>query len=265
MDRLFHFKMTLNSNIPLLIDFDGVLKIGDRPAVGIQLFLDFIEKNGIPACVLSNSTLRTGQSIIKFFNSNGVKFNLPAMSAVDATLNFVKNNYRSVSVYASEEIREIFSELITDKNTEAIIVGDLGKNWTYDILNEIFRKVYQGADLVAMQKNKFWKPDGNNLFMDAGAFIASIEYATGKTAKLIGKPSPFFSHSALKILGFQQKSEFIMIGDDIEADISAAQNIGGKGILIYSGKTKFPLTGEQKIKPFAEIQTLSEMKLLYNS
>jgi ribonucleotide monophosphatase NagD (HAD superfamily) len=47
-----------------------------------------------------------------------------------------------------------------------------------------------------------------------------------------------------------------MIGDDIENDIKAAQEIGGKGILIYTGKTKFPLDERINIKPDFEAHSL---------
>jgi ribonucleotide monophosphatase NagD (HAD superfamily) len=47
-----------------------------------------------------------------------------------------------------------------------------------------------------------------------------------------------------------------MIGDDIENDIKAAQDIGGKGILIYTGKTKFPLDENISIKPDFEAHSL---------
>ncbi len=121
-------------------------------------------------------------------------------------------------------------------------MGDLGSNWSSEIMNDIFRKVNSGIDFIAMQKNKFWKPDGKTLVLDAGSYIAAIEYATGKEAKLIGKPSPLYFHSAIEKLGIKDKSKFIMIGDDIVTDINAAQIIGGTGILVYTGKTKYPLS-----------------------
>ena len=126
-------------------------------------------------------------------------------------------------------------------------------------MNEIFRKVNNGIDFIAMQKNKFWKPDGKTLALDAGSYIAAIEYATGKEAKLIGKPSPLYFHSAIEKLGFKNKSAFIMIGDDIVTDINAAQTIGGTGILVYTGKTKYPLSSNIHVKPDYEAQNLKEV------
>ena len=112
-----------------------------------------------------------------------------------------------------------------------------------------------GADLVAMHKNKFWNPEGE-LLIDAGAFITGIEYASGKEAILIGKPSPLYFKAAIESIDAKIEDGFFMIGDDIENDIKAAQNIGGKGILIYTGKTKYPLDENINIKPDFEAHSL---------
>lgn len=256
--------MKLNYNIPLLIDFDGVIRIGNRVAKEAGEFFKFISDNNIPACILSNSTLRNGNEIKKFLVDNNIKTEIPALTCADASLNYIKENYHKITVFASDTTKEMFKEFLTNEVPEAVLVGDMADKWSYENLNQIFRFVLDGADFIAMQKNKYWSPDDKNLYLDAGAFISSIEFATGILAKLIGKPSPIFYHSGLKALGFSKNSDFIMIGDDIETDIEGAQKIGGKGILIYTGKTKYPLPEDCKIKPFAEIQSLNEIQSLFN-
>jgi HAD superfamily hydrolase (TIGR01458 family) len=245
-------------SLPLLIDFDGVIRLGNVPAPEAKEFFSFIENKKIPACVISNTTLKTSSEIKDFFNSNDIDFNIPAVTASEASLQYAKENYKRVKVYSIESIKKIFADLLVDENPEAVIVGDLVDRWSYDILNEIFRDVHSGADLITMQKNKFWKPDGETLCLDAGSFIKAIEYATGKEALLIGKPSPIYFKTALKILG-DENSDFLMLGDDLETDIAGAQAIGGKGILIFTGKTKFPLTDNSKVKPTYEAKNLLEV------
>jgi HAD superfamily hydrolase (TIGR01458 family) len=243
---------------PVLIDFDGVLKIGDKLAPDAVDFFKFIKETGIPSLILSNSSLKTGQEITTFLKDNSIDNNISALTAVDAANNFVQKNYKAVSVYCIDSVKKIFGKYINDENPEAVIIGDLGDKWNYAIMNEIFNKVLAGADLIAMHKNKFWKPDDKNISLDAGPFIAALEYASSKEAILIGKPSEIYFRSALNQLGVKKGGEFIMIGDDIENDINAVQEIGGKGILVYTGKTKFPL--KQKIKkPDYEAFNLKEV------
>jgi HAD superfamily hydrolase (TIGR01458 family) len=249
--------------IPLLIDFDGVLKIGSEPAEGINEFLNFIDEKNIPVHIISNSTLRTSDDMKAYFASKNISKQIPSMTAAEVTLHFVKSNYKKVAVYCTDSIKKLFSEFLDYINPEAVVVGDNGENWEYKMLNEIFGFVNSGADFIAMQKNKFWYPEGNIPKLDAGSFIKAIEFATGKEAKLIGKPSPIYFHTALDNLGFKANQEFLMLGDDIESDIEGAKNAGGKGILIYTGKTQYPLPPDTKTKPDYEAKDLNEViKLL---
>lgn len=243
---------------PILIDFDGVVKIKDSPAPDAKEFFEFINKNKISACILSNSTLRTGDLIKEFFASNKINLQIPAITAFDATLSFVKNNYKKVQVYCRDYLKHHFEGMIDEKNPEAVVIGDIEDKWNYQIMNDIFKKVFNGAELVAMHKNKFWNPLGE-LLIDAGAFITGIEYSSGKEAKLIGKPSPYYIRAALEKIGAKIDDEFFMIGDDAENDVKAAQNLGGIGILIFTGKTKFPLDSNLGIKPDYEVHSLNEV------
>ncbi len=246
-------------NIPVLIDFDGIIRLGNKPAPDAKQFLQFISDQKIPSYIISNSTLNTAEDLKEFLLENKMDFGIPAMTSVDAAINYVKNHYKKVSVFCEEGIKKNFIEFINDDKPEAVIVGDLGDKWNYEILNDIFRKTYNGADLIAMQKNKFWKPDGINLCLDAGAFISAIEYATHKEALLIGKPSPIYFYSAIELLGFSKETSFIMIGDDIDTDILGAKKLGGTAVLVYSGKTKYPLVPWSEIKPDYEAMALEDV------
>ena len=162
---------------PLLIDLDGVLKLGNSPAPDVKEFFSFINENKIPACILSNSTLRTGEMVNEFFASHNFELKIPAITAFDAVLTFVKKNYQKVQVYCRDYLIHHFDGMIDDENPEAIVIGDIEDKWNYQIVNDIFKKVFEGADLVAMHKNKYWNPHGE-LLIDAGAFITAIEFAS---------------------------------------------------------------------------------------
>jgi len=244
--------------IPLLIDFDGVLKTGSEPADGINEFLEFINKKNIPAHIISNSTLRTSDDIKSFFSSNNILLNIPAITAAEVTLNYVKSNYKKAAVYCTYPIKKLFNDYLDYKNPQAVVIGDNGNDWNYEMMNEIFKFVNSGKDFIAMHKNKFWYPEGDIPKLDAGSFIKAIEHATGIEAKLIGKPSPIYFQTVLKELGFETVQKFLMLGDDIESDIEGVQNIGGQGILIYTGKTKYPLPAEYVVKPDYEVFNLKE-------
>lgn len=253
--------------LPLLIDFDGVLRIENLPAPGIKEFFKFLKSADIYACILSNSSISTSDDIGRFFTRNSIECYLPVLTATDAAFDFVSSKYKKVSIYLSDNVSHLFQDIINNSEPEAVVIGDIGDRWSYEIMMDIFNHVIKGADLVALHKNKFWKPAGGEIMLDAGPFITAIEYATGKEAKLIGKPSPQYFQSALHRLGFSSNQKFIMLGDDLETDIAGAQNMGSEAILIYTGKTKYPLSYDSEIKPdyaakdlYAVIELLKEIR-----
>ncbi len=244
---------------PLLIDLDGVLKIGKETTPYLKEFLDFLKNSEIQSCILSNSTLSTSSDVKEFFYHHKIEVSFPIITTPDAALLYVKEKYRRVSVYCEENVKAIFREFIDDDNPEAVIMGDMGKKWDFKILNEIFLKVMNSSDLIALQMNKFWKTKENGLLLDAGPFVKAIEYATNKKAVLIGKPAPLYFKTALKILNADDKKGFIMLGDDLDTDIAGAKNLGGTTILIYTGKTTKPLAENVHIKPDYQADDLKEV------
>ena len=92
----------------------------------------------------------------------------------------------------NDAVKADFAELEEcDERAEAVIVGDLGEAFGYGILNRAFRHLMAGAELIALQKNRFWMtPDG--LSLDVGPFVAALEYASGTEAYIVGKPARGF-------------------------------------------------------------------------
>jgi phospholysine phosphohistidine inorganic pyrophosphate phosphatase len=91
-----------------------------------------------------------------------------------------------------------------------------------------------GADLIALQRNRYWRRE-DGLSLDAGPFVAALEYASRKSATVVGKPEKSFFRLALVDLGLGPR-EVAMVGDDAEADVAGAQAAGLKGIQVRTGK-----------------------------
>jgi phospholysine phosphohistidine inorganic pyrophosphate phosphatase len=87
---------------------------------------------------------------------------------------------------------------------------------------------------VALQKNRYWRTPGG-LSLDAGPFVAALEYATGQQAAVVGKPEEAFFRIALEDLRLEA-GEVAMVGDDAEADVAGAKRAGLLGIQVRTGK-----------------------------
>ena len=104
---------------------------------------------------------------------------------------------------------------ITEDDPDVVLVGDLGVGFTYPRLDAAFRCLMEGAELVALQKNRYWQNEGG-LSLDAGPFVAALEYASEKRAVVVGKPEESFFRIALEDMGLEA-SAVAMVGDDAEA------------------------------------------------
>ena len=82
---------------PLLIDLDGVLRIGNELAEGTELFLNYLEQKNINACILSNSSLYTSKDVLRFFQNNSIDLIIPIITAIDAASDYVKKKYSKVA------------------------------------------------------------------------------------------------------------------------------------------------------------------------
>ena len=65
--------------------------------------------------------------------------------------------------------------------------------------------------------------------------MAGLEQAAGVEAEVVGKPAAAFFATALAHLG-AAAADTLMVGDDIESDVLAAQRQGLTGVLVKTGK-----------------------------
>lgn len=125
-------------------------------------------------------------------------------------------------------------------NAEAVLVGgadegeETGRVFSYLNLNRAFLEVEDGAELYCLHKNRWWQTaDGPRL--DAGAFVAGLEYATETEAIVLGKPSAAYFGAALEALDADPELAWI-VGDDIDGDIVGGQKHGMRTVLVRTGK-----------------------------
>jgi ribonucleotide monophosphatase NagD (HAD superfamily) len=75
-------------------------------------------------------------------------------------------------------------------------------------------------------------PDRDGMSPGTGAVVAALEYASGKTARSVGKPDPQMFETTLDRLG---SGRALMIGDRIEADLKGAAAAGIDGAIVLTG------------------------------
>lgn len=221
----------------VLLDIDGVLYVGDQPIDGAHQALVELRALSAGVRLVTNTTSRSRRAIYEHLRRLDFEVTLDEVltPAAMAERYCRERGLRSVTVLVSEDLREDLAGLQSaplGEPADAIILGDLGDGFTPELLNAAFRALMDGAQLIALQHNRYWRrPDG--LALDVGAYAAALEYASGSEAVTVGKPARAFFAAAMDDIGVARG---VMIGDDIEADVGGAMAAGLAGVLVRTGK-----------------------------
>lgn len=220
-----------------LFDLDGTLYQGDTAVPGAVQALAQLRRRGIPVRYVTNTTRFPRSALAARLAGMGFDVQpseiLSGPSAAAALLG--ERGLRRVQLLVAPATLEDFAGFeLVNEGPEAVVVGDLGEDWTFPILNQAFRNVLEGAELFALQRNRYWLTEGG-LALDGGPFVVALEFATRKTATLVGKPSPRFYGAALRELGLPAEN-VVMFGDDLEGDVLGAKALGMMGVAVRTGK-----------------------------
>jgi HAD superfamily hydrolase (TIGR01450 family) len=116
-----------------------------------------------------------------------------------------------------------------------------------------------GAGFIALGRDRYWLKD-DRLLLDAGPFVAGLEYATGTNATVAGKPNPAFYQTALRSLGLNASKRTVMIGDDLWSDVEGAQRAGLQGWLVRTGKYQESVLQGSRIRPDRILDSIAALE-----
>jgi len=231
------------------IDVQGTL-IDDKhrlPIAGAIEFIDFLNIENIPYMVVTNNTKQSSKDFLNFLQNLGFSIDsehyLDPLMVLKDTLD-VKN----VAVYGSDEFVEVVSSMgyTSDfKSPQAVLVG-IKKEFTNDDYADMIDFILNGAQLVGMHETSLYAKDSKR-YPGVGAILKMLEFATGTSYTVVGKPSDNFYERAKDMLSIQTDVEEVstisfkditMISDDMKGDLVGVQNLGAKGVFVLSGKFK---------------------------
>jgi HAD superfamily hydrolase (TIGR01450 family) len=236
-----------------ILDADGVLILRGEGIPGSSAALERLDARGIPYRVVTNYSGAHRDTLAARFAEGGAP--IPAerfITSASAAAAYTMTRFPGRSLYvvsAPDALREFDGQhLLTREEAEAagpsevaaVVIGDGGDDLSFRNLDTAFRLIRGGAAFLAMHRNPWWlTPRGATL--DAGAAVVGLEYATGRKATVLGKPSPVVFRQALDglrgDLGRRVPAASVaMVGDDLDADVRAAQRVGLRGILVLTGK-----------------------------
>lgn len=243
-----------------LFDLDGTLYVGEEAVPGAVETLRELVRRDVPRRFITNTTRRSRRELAQWLAGKGFPITEEELftAPVSAAGWLAGQGIRRIALYVPETAREDFTAFEqVEHGAEAVIVGDLGRGWDFATLDRAFRQLMEGARLVALHKNRYWlTPDG--LSLDAGPFVAALEYATGKDAEVVGKPSAAFFREAVAALG-QPPERVAVVGDDLESDVAGAQGAGLQGFLVRTGKFRQDRLEASTVRPDRLLDSVADL------
>ncbi len=246
----------------VLLDIDGVLYVGDQPIEGAHQAFAALRELSAGVRLLTNTTSRSRRAVHEHLLGMGFEVSIEEVltPAAMAERYCREREFSSVTVLVSEGLREDLAALegvSGGARADAIVLGDLGDGFTPGVLNGVFRAMMDGAELVALQHNRYWRR-AEGLALDVGAYAAALEYATGREAITVGKPARAFFLAAMADMGLERG---VMVGDDVEADVGGAMAAGLPGVLVRTGKYREDAL-RARVTPTAIVDSIKDVPSL---
>ena len=267
-----------------VLDADGVLMYRGAPIAGSPEALSELRRRRIPYRVVTNfSSAHRSTLAAAFGKATGLAVDgREIITAASAAAAYTAAHHPGAPllVLAQPDAKRewVGQTLVAPDAAEArsepvaaVVIGDAGDELTYGNLDIAYRQLRAGAEFVAMHRNPWWvTPKGYTL--DAGAFVAGLEFALGRRAVICGKPSPVVFRQAVGELRAElagrsdgsggprlRAADVAMVGDDPRADIAAARRAGLRGILTLTGKVTAADAATSAVTPDAIAGSLADI------
>jgi len=256
-----------------LFDLDGTMYTDAGAVPGALEAIDALRSRGIPFRFVTNTTGRPRSKLVERLRGYGLGLTADdILTPVRAAVVLCQEQgYHPVAPYVPEATLEDLHGLDlvagtsgragTQARPGAVIIGDLGDLWTYQLMQEAFGFLLDGAELVALSRDRYWLK-GNRLVLDAGPFVAALEYASSRTARVTGKPTKQFYDAAVKSLDLPPDTspgDIAMVGDDVWSDVRGAQEAGYQGWLVRTGKFRDEQLSESGVVPDRVLGSVADL------
>ncbi|MCA1404154.1 TIGR01458 family HAD-type hydrolase [Ensifer sp. IC3342] len=242
----------------VLLDLAGVIYDGEVAVPGATEAVLRLRDVGLPIRFVSNTTRSTKPAVLDRLARLGLSVAADEVfTPAEAARQWLSEHDRSPHLLVHPNLAPEFEDLASDL-PKAVVVGDAGEAFDYRALNAAFRELIAGAELLALAPNRTFMDSDGKLSLDAGAFVTGLEFASQKSAIVLGKPSQAFLRSALATINCPG-AQAVMVGDDAETDVAGALQAGlAHALLVRTGKYR---KGDEKRfepAPTATVRDISE-------
>jgi 4-nitrophenyl phosphatase len=246
-----------------LFDLDGVLTAGKEAPVklgGTKVINKIRASKGKKFFVLTNDSTDTVETIWERLK----RFDIPVkyeeiLTSAKLTAQYVAKRYPGGTYFLvgekglEEELNREGLRRTRGTKADVVVVG-LDRWVTYSKLDKASEAVRNGAALVACHYARLYMFK-HRVAMAVGPLARAIEYASGKRAVAIGKPSRLMFELALEKAGVGPE-DAVMVGDQEETDIVGAKRMGITSVIVKTGVYS---RGQKRTAADAVVETVDDV------
>jgi HAD superfamily hydrolase (TIGR01458 family) len=247
----------------ILLDVDGVLHVSGRAIDGMPQAVSQLRSDGHRLRFVTNNTTRTRRKLASELRSMGVSLDDDELQTTAMVAARVLAGQRVLALTMPAIVPDLDGIELVGEHADAVLLGgadetpETNQVFSYMNLGRAFAELDAGAALFCLHRNRWWQTSRGPL-LDAGAFVAGLEYAAGAEASVVGKPSAAYFEAALDALDADPKLAW-MVGDDLESDIAGARACGIRTVLVRTGKFREADLDEARVQPDAVLDSIAAL------
>jgi len=247
----------------ILLDVDGVLHVSGEPIEGAAEAVQALRAAGHRLRFVTNSTTQSRADLATALRSFGVELEPDELQTTAQAAALALAGRRVFALMMDAVVADLDGIELVGERADAVLIGgadetdETNRVFTYMNLARAFAELESGAQLFCLHKNRWWQTIRGPL-LDAGAFVAGLEYAAQVEATVLGKPSQAYFEAALTAVDADAARTW-MVGDDIESDIVGAQRFGLKTALVRTGKFRPHVLEERGVRPDAVLNSVADL------
>jgi HAD superfamily hydrolase (TIGR01458 family) len=237
----------------ILLDVDGVLHVSGEPIPGAAEAVAQLRANGHRLRFVTNNTTHSRRRLAEQIRGFGVELQDEELQTTPVAAAHTLKGKRVLALTMPDIVEDLEGIALVGEGADAVLVGgadetfETNQVFSYMNLARAFAELQAGAELYCLHKNRWWQTARGPL-LDAGAFVAGLEYSAETEATVLGKPSPAYFKAALDELDSDPELTW-MVGDDIEADIGGAAACGLRTVLVRTGKFRPDAVEHARVQP----------------
>jgi HAD superfamily hydrolase (TIGR01458 family) len=247
----------------ILLDVDGVLHVSGNPILGGAKAVARLRQAGHRLRFVTNNTTHSRRALAEEIRSFGVELEDEELQTTPLAAAHALAGKRVLALTMPAIVEDLEGIELVGEGADAVLLGgadegyETNRVFSYYNLARAFAELQDGADLYCLHKNRWWQTSRGAL-LDAGAFVAGLEYAADTEATVLGKPSAAYFAAALDALEYEPEQTWL-VGDDVEADVAGANAFGLRSVLVRTGKYREEALDEATVKPDGVIDSIAAL------